>query len=764
MGATKRIREVRKRDSRIVPFDETKITDAIYAAIRSVGEGDRALAAELAAAVTHFLEEKFAGSIPGIEDIQDLVETVLIEMGHARVAKAYILYRQKRATLRGTLEVRKVPSITGEGVSFDYSSDCGGRRKTHGLDSASLDPAGGSSLPAASLGGGPSGDDHGEHDPFPEVDQGHGGVSSWQKSKIAAALIREADLDPGVAAEIASNVERKVLASAWKRISASLIRELVDNELFERGFSAKLEKQAPIGLPKYNLEQIIFGTDLKEGYAFPKTPTEIRNIIANRILHQYSLQEVFTPEVSEAHRDGRIFIHRLSDPIRLARMSWRLAEPGALGRRRDGRDGHLDGGYLDWGDFFRRLWHFAHFFSEEIRLGNLPNLLLDPGSRSLSTGEKVRAVLARLSQMDERPDISLELDLTPDALPWLEGLRELSPVRPRRFLLSLRARRELFLSPEGEAILSLVGDLYERNERIEFLPCELMRARRDAFGPSHLGAGPGRGRSPVGRGAREFVEGNAEGETGSEGFGDEGIGLEGSGVEGSGLVASAAKITINLPRAAFRSARDGRSSIETACEDVLDLAIKGHLERRRFLERLGSNRENPLWDLLGKLGEAPLVSLDHAKFTVGILGLNECVKFLTGNDLHQDARSSKLGLEIVRGIHRKLQREEKSLGIRLQLEETANVGPLRVLERADRRRYPQMAEIDRGRSSQWGSLYTDGVRLHRMAPVDPLRRVEELAPYLRLLAPSGGFVEDFPELRGSAKELLLTLLEECVAR
>jgi hypothetical protein len=61
MGATKRIREVRKRDSRIVPFDETKITDAIYAAIRSVGEGDRALAAELAAAVTHFLRKNSPG-------------------------------------------------------------------------------------------------------------------------------------------------------------------------------------------------------------------------------------------------------------------------------------------------------------------------------------------------------------------------------------------------------------------------------------------------------------------------------------------------------------------------------------------------------------------------------------------------------------------------------------------------------------------------------------------------------------------------------
>jgi hypothetical protein len=76
MGA---IREVRKRDGRVVPFDGTKIADAIYKAIRSVGKGDRPLAEELSAAVVHFLEQKIAGTIPGIEEIQDQVETVLIE-------------------------------------------------------------------------------------------------------------------------------------------------------------------------------------------------------------------------------------------------------------------------------------------------------------------------------------------------------------------------------------------------------------------------------------------------------------------------------------------------------------------------------------------------------------------------------------------------------------------------------------------------------------------------------------------------------------
>ncbi|MBI4602112.1 MAG: hypothetical protein HY721_09145 [Planctomycetes bacterium] len=227
-------------------------------------------------------------------------------------------------------------------------------------------------------------------------------------------------------------------------------------------------------------------------------------------------------------------------------------------------------------------------------------------------------------------------------------------------------------------------------------------------------------------------------------------------------MAQGAKITLNLPRAAFRSGRGRGGSIEGELEDVLDVAVKGCLERRRFIERLGANRENPLWNLLGRPDPAPLLSMEDTTFTIGVLGLNECVKYLTGSDLHLDPAARRLGLDLVRAIDRKLRREEKSLGIRLVLEETANVGPLRVLEKRDREKFPQMAEIDRGRHPEWGPTFTDGVRLHRMAPVDPLRRVEELAPYLRHVEPAGGIVEDFPELRSAAGDLLLSLLEECL--
>ena len=65
------------------------------------------LANELAEAVTLFLKKKFGSKVPSIEEIQDVVEKVLIETGHAKTAKAYIIYRQERSRVRESLRVRK---------------------------------------------------------------------------------------------------------------------------------------------------------------------------------------------------------------------------------------------------------------------------------------------------------------------------------------------------------------------------------------------------------------------------------------------------------------------------------------------------------------------------------------------------------------------------------------------------------------------------------------------------------------------------------
>jgi uridine kinase len=95
------ITHVVKRTGAMVPFKKERITNAIYQAAVAVGGRDRQLAEDLADQVVDVLEDQTpADHTPTVEEIQDIVEKVLIENGHARTAKAYILYREERALRR----------------------------------------------------------------------------------------------------------------------------------------------------------------------------------------------------------------------------------------------------------------------------------------------------------------------------------------------------------------------------------------------------------------------------------------------------------------------------------------------------------------------------------------------------------------------------------------------------------------------------------------------------------------------------------------
>jgi uridine kinase len=96
-----KITHVVKRTGAIVPFKKERITNAIYRAAVAVGGRDRAVAESLADQAVAVLEMTTPPDhVPTIEEIQDVVEKVLIENGHARTAKAYILYRDERARQR----------------------------------------------------------------------------------------------------------------------------------------------------------------------------------------------------------------------------------------------------------------------------------------------------------------------------------------------------------------------------------------------------------------------------------------------------------------------------------------------------------------------------------------------------------------------------------------------------------------------------------------------------------------------------------------
>jgi len=113
------IKEIIKRDGRIEKFQPEKITFAIFKAATACGGKDFSRAEQLCRQVVEIAENKYRDRIPDVEGIQDIVEKVLIENGHARTAKAYILYREKRKS------AREINALIGATINMfsDYLGD-----------------------------------------------------------------------------------------------------------------------------------------------------------------------------------------------------------------------------------------------------------------------------------------------------------------------------------------------------------------------------------------------------------------------------------------------------------------------------------------------------------------------------------------------------------------------------------------------------------------------------------------------------------------
>jgi anaerobic ribonucleoside-triphosphate reductase len=261
---TRKIDKIRKRDGRIVDYDETKLAEAIHRAARAAGHEKRYLADDLAGVVTTYLERYHDREIPSSEEIQRMVEKILFETGHREVARAYLLYRETQG--RPAPEPASPP-----GELFPSEPVL--------VEAATRDE-----------------------------------VSAWGRDRISAALVKEAGLDASTAGEIATAVEQRIFREGHRRVSSTLIRELVNQELLARGHSSKMKRQLVVGLPKYDLDRLV-----RPGADVPRIvdPDAICRVIGETTMKQYALQELHPRAVADAHVEGRIHIHDLEYPLKV---------------------------------------------------------------------------------------------------------------------------------------------------------------------------------------------------------------------------------------------------------------------------------------------------------------------------------------------------------------------------------------------------------------------------------------------------------------
>jgi len=699
-----RIKSVRKRDGRIAPFDETKIADAVFKAAQAVGGEDRFLAEELAGVVSLFLEREYTGDVPGIEDIQDMVEKVLIETGHAKTAKAYILYRQERARRRAAMQVRK--ERNGGGTMTDFSLMV----------------------------------DRGRHDE----------IMPWNKAKIAQALEKEADLAPGVAADIAGAVEQKIFKSGLTRVSTSLVRELVDNELFERGYSKKLERQGMVGMPKYDLDQLIYSKSKENSNIAANNPEAINLAIAENTLKQFALQEVFSREVADAHRRAVIHLHDLGYPTRVYCSSHSLEYLKKYGLHLQNLDtssapakhartltGHLN----------TFLASMQAYYAGALGVGYI-NIFYAPYVENMSFSEmkqEAQHLIFSASQSAfSRGGQTLFLDFNiHTGVP--RYLRDISAV-----------------GPGGAYTGRTYGDYEETAQEFTRAMLDVWR-EGDQYG--HIFAFPKCDfhinaetfSDPSQRALLEYACQIAS-ENGSPYFvfdRDE-VTLSAccrlrTTIEDQYMIerpesmrfCGFQNVTINLPQAAYRAGVGNFDGLLDEIGKAMDLAVKGHLQKRRFVERLMAEPHMPLWEI-GRtaMDGRRYVDLEKATYIIGLVGLNECVQYLTGRELHESDEAFKTGLKIVSFMFFRTREYARRHGLKFSLEESPAESATRRLAKVDVRDWPQAQALVKGSLERDGFYYTNSIHLRADAPVDMLTRIIKQAKFHKMIE-SGAIIHAF---------------------
>lgn len=125
------IQQIEKRDGRCVFFDLTKIANAIYRAAEASGGHDYQMSMRLALEVADYVEKNCTAATPNVEYVQDAVEKILVESGHAKTAKAYILYRNERSRQR---EMNTRLMRTYEDLTFQSAIENDVKRENANID------------------------------------------------------------------------------------------------------------------------------------------------------------------------------------------------------------------------------------------------------------------------------------------------------------------------------------------------------------------------------------------------------------------------------------------------------------------------------------------------------------------------------------------------------------------------------------------------------------------------------------------------------
>jgi ribonucleoside-triphosphate reductase len=548
-------------------------------------------------------------------------------------------------------------------------------------------------------------------------------IIRWDRQRIVDALMREADIDEQVAAEISRDVEKQIISSGINVLTTALIRELVNVRLIEKGLEKERRLHGRLGFPLYDVRQLILHQN-KQDANIPHSPEGTNLIFAEGIKREFSLYDVFSADIGEAHATGDIHIHGL--------------------------------GYIDR----------PYSCCQSLEYLKINGLKLPQAINSANPAKYAEVLLAHMVRFSAVLQGHFASTIGWDALnisfaPYLAAMtnrevKQFAQMLVYEFsqLSATRGGQALYtdihiyyempphwvnlpaIGAGGKPTGKTYGDYTGDAQRFAWAILEVFK-NGDATGKPFILPRPLLHITETfwsNEDAQEFLQyacdvADLKGNTCFIFDRDEKASsfVLCDGEQDKPWLARFAAIqsvTLNLPRLGYKAEGD-KKILFTLLREFMEKAAKAHVQKKDFLEKLLSYAEQgPLAVLAMNHDGFPFLRMNMASYIIGIVGLNELVQIHQGKELHQTPAALEFGLKIVDYIKREAERLSKELKIKFVLGQSLAETTAYRFARLDLKYFsPVAGRYVKGDITEGAIYYTNSTNLNVSADVTPLQKV-----------------------------------------
>jgi len=187
-------------------------------------------------------------------------------------------------------------------------------------------------------------------------------------------------------------------------------------------------------------------------------------------------------------------------------------------------------------------------------------------------------------------------------------------------------------------------------------------------------------------------------------------------------------ITINLPRIAYKAKGNNEDiKVFELLDEVFATIVEAHMQKDAFIKKLlDLGRSGPQSLLVMNLDGEPYLRIDKVSYLVGLLGLNEAVKSVTGKEMYEDESAYIFGLKIINHLKNLCEEYTKNIGMKFVLEQTPAESTAYRLARLDMKYYPELAsKAVQGDIASGEIYYTNSTQFPVKSSINFIERINK---------------------------------------